>query len=1000
MRGKTFKFTLPALFMALSISTLHLNAAPPRDLDFHYGKGVSLYEKEKYTAAANEFRKAAGYAGPDDGTQLMHIDYYIALCASELKADNAEETLEGFLRTYPNSIYTNDIRFALAGTLLEKKDFRGAYELFLAISPYELGRARLDEYNFKTGYAAYMIGDVDKAYTYFSNCTSDQRYLPHATYYTAYIDYTRGNLTAAKRGFQSIAGNQAYAPLVPFYLLQIEFSEQNYPYVVEHGAPLMAQATTARKAEIARIVSEAHFHLKDYGKALSYITEYEKLGGTMGPEERYMSGYCNYAAGNYAKAIEQLSTVAGTENELGQNASYHLGDAYLRTGDKMRALRAFAQASGGAYNRAIREDALFNYGKLQYELGGGAFNEAITILNSFVTEFPNSSRIGEAREFLLAAYFNSRNYEAAYEAIKLVKNPDNNLKTALQKITYFRALDYFEEGNYDKALEFFRISDANQFNPKYTALTKFWTAETYMRKGEYDAAVPLLRSYIQLSPATEREHKVALYDLGYCSFNGQKWSEADSWFSKFLTAYPTHDALRADALNRTGDIRMAQREYSKAIDQYDQAIQYGINPHADYARYHRAVMLGLANQGDKKVEALRAIIAAREGDFVDDAMFELGRTYVQRDRFSDGAAVLKRLVAEYPASPHYLSALSELGLTYQNLGNDNEALTYYKMVVEKFPNSPQSKDAMLGIRNIYVDRNDIDAYAAFARQSGVETNVDVVERDSLSFAAADRIYQAGTYAKALPLMKTYLQQYPRGAYRVDALYAVADCSLHAGDRPAALAAFLEAGAMPLSRYKGPALQQAAKIQMENKDYTAAAKTYKELASTTAQPQLAVEALTGYIRAMSAAGDPKMIETAAGEVLESPFTTPELAREATFAKAQALHAQKRDAEALPLYRKVAESMRTRDGSEAQYRIISILHEEGKDKEAEAAVFAFAEQNTSYQYWMGKSFLILGDIYTKQNDAFQAKATFQSIIDGYADKTDGVVAEAQEKIKNLK
>lgn len=38
--------------------------------------------------------------------------------------------------------------------------------------------------------------------------------------------------------------------------------------------------------------------------------------------------------------------------------------------------------------------------------------------------------------------------------------------------------------------------------------------------------------------------------------------------------------------------------------------------------------------------------------------------------------------------------------------------------------------------------------------------------------------------------------------------------------------------------------------------------------------------------------------------------------------------------------------------------------------------------------------------QQNDAFQEKATYQSIVDGYTDKTDGVVEEARRKMNELK
>ncbi len=48
----------------------------------------------------------------------------------------------------------------------------------------------------------------------------------------------------------------------------------------------------------------------------------------------------------------------------------------------------------------IAEDALFNYGKLQYELGGGVFNEAINVLGRYLERYPDSPRADEARELL------------------------------------------------------------------------------------------------------------------------------------------------------------------------------------------------------------------------------------------------------------------------------------------------------------------------------------------------------------------------------------------------------------------------------------------------------------------------------------------------------------------------------------------------------------------------------------------------------------------------
>jgi TolA-binding protein len=52
-----------------------------------------------------------------------------------------------------------------------------------------------------------------------------------------------------------------------------------------------------------------------------------------------------------------------------------------------------------------------------------------------------------------------------------------------------------------------------------------------------------------------------------------------------------------------------------------------------------------------------------------------------------------------------------------------------------------------------------------------------------------------------------------------------------------------------------------------------------------------------------------------------------------------------------------------------------------------------------YWQAKVYLLLGDILVKQQNTFQARATYQSIVDGYTPKDDGIVDEAKSRIAAL-
>jgi TolA-binding protein len=105
-------------------------------------------------------------------------------------------------------------------------------------------------------------------------------------------------------------------------------------------------------------------------------------------------------------------------------------------------------------------------------------------------------------------------------------------------------------------------------------------------------------------------------------------------------------------------------------------------------------------------------------------------------------------------------------------------------------------------------------------------------------------------------------------------------------------------------------------------------------------------------------------------------------------------------AAELYRRLSADTRTVEGAESAFRVIEYLYETGDLNAARDAVFAFSDQGTPHAYWLGEAFLVLGDVYAKEGDTFQARATYQSIVDGYRPADDGVVAAARGRIAELR
>ena len=964
-----------------------------------FERGRELYALGRWADAEEEFAAACRAVPPLSDGQRVEADYYLSMCAAELKEPGAEARLADFLKRHPESIHANAAGFALASMYSTAGRYDEALQAFGKVDYGSLSPRHRQQYDIRMGYIRFRQGDYDEALRYFRRIPSPSEYEQHALYYIAYIAYVRGDYATAKAGFAQLMRSDAYGALAPFYLLQIAFNEGDYRHVVETGAPLVERAAGERRTELERVVAESWFHLGDYVRSEESMNAYRRDGGRMDRNENYVLGYSLYRQARYEEARGFLQQVCGADDALTQNASYHLADCYLRSGDKQRAMQSFAMAANDAYDAAIAEDALFNYGKLQYELGGGLFNEAIHVLDRYIAQYPASERVPQARELLIAAYYNSRNYDAAYTAIKQYPSPDGDLKAALQKIAYFRGLEAYSRGDLAAAERSLAESAAVNVSPKYGALARFWLGEIAFARGDYAGAEGHYREYLKRAPRSEAEYAMAYYNLGYCHFDRGDMSNAYAAFARFDQLYAASDSYKADALNREADARYALRQFPAALETYAKASAVGtVERH--YADYRQAVTLGVLDRQSEKIDALRRIVAADRGDYVDDATYELGRTYIASERYADGAKVLSRFVEEYPHSPFYTSALADLGLAYLNMGRKEESRRCYERVVEAAPGSAAARDALQGIREIYVADGDVDGYFAYAERAGVECDTGVVARDSLSFAAARKIYLSGDGEAAAKSLKSYLRNYPKGYYTDDALFYLSDCQIKAGRHSEAVETLTALTARPAGQYTVAALGSLARLTSEAGRYDEAAKAYRALYDVAPDAEERAAAATGYLRSVGAGGDEAAMLRAAQEVETFADAGAATLREARFMRATILRRTGRADEALPLYRDLSQEVRTAEGAESAYRVIEAALAAGDAAGAEQLIFDFARKNSPRAYWVAKAYLALGDIYASRDDGFQARATYQSIVDGYSPADDGIVDEAKARIEKLK
>lgn len=989
------------LLLALSLLTAGTfgAAAQAPSIDDAIKRGISLYNFGHWAEARTELRGAREQlSSVKDRLRVEQIEYYLALCDLELHAVDAESRMRRFLELYNGSSYSNEMQFSLAAYYCMEDDWQHAEEELSKVNYERLNPKYKDQYDLRMGYMAFMKGDYEKAETYFSRIITSSEYADHALYYRSYMAYSRGDFETARNGFNSLQASPIYRNLMPFYLMQIDFKSGDYRSVVDKGEALLASTTSEQAKQINRILSESWFQLGNYEKAINHMNAYRDAGGEIGRVENYILGYSLYRREYYSVAETHLRLACGADDMLTQNASYNLADCYLRAGDKENALRSFAMAASSAYDAEIMEDALFNYGKLQYELGGGVFNEAINILSRYVELYPTSPRANEARRLLIAAYYNSHNYAAAYEAIKNFPNPDADALQALQKIAYFNGLESYTAGELAEAESSLQESLDVGLNAKYNALASFWLGEIAYSEGDTAEALEHYRDYMSRAPRSGNEYAMAQYNIGYCHFNDDNYSAAGDAFDKFLSLYRQRDSYRADAMNRKGDVHYASREFSEAIKCYDAAATLGTQERY-YSQYQRAVTLGAQNNVSGKIESLQRIVQQDRGDYVDAATYELGRTYIGDAQYEAGVKVLERFIGQYPNSRYRTQALSDLGLAYMNLGERDKALEYYDMVVKSAPQSAQSKSAMQGIREIYIAKGEVDAYFDYAQKSGVEGNISEMSRDSLSYTAAQKLYLDNKTTEAAASFTSYLSNYPKGYYRNDALFYLSDCHIRDGRNDEAIKSLAELASQGHTQYSERVLDRLSSMYYEAGDFEKAAGTFRSLYNEASTSSAKINAASGYVASTLKYADDNGIMAMADDVASMAEVNETARRKAQFAKAQVLQRQGKSDDAMAIFEKLSTETKSAEGAESRYRMIEAQYAAKNYDRAEKMVYEFSDSNTPQNYWLAKAFILLGDIYMSRGDSFQARATYQSVVDGYSPADDGIVEEAKSKIAKI-
>jgi len=961
---------------------------------------IELFNSENYGAALFEFQKLNDLADPAS-VYAEEADYFIRVCNLEMGNSNGRMMLETFIAKNPESPRINNAYFRLGNADFNQKHYTKALSAFKKVDRYGLSGKELDEFCFKSGFCNLEAGHKDIARVFFAELKEKPGDFSDASkYYWAHINYLDGKYDIALHEFERIEKSAQYSTVIPFYKAQIYFAQEKYDMVVKIGPPLMSSASEERKIELSKVIGVSHYQLKNYTDAIPYIKIYLR-GKDISALQYYVAGYCFARAGETDKGIQYLEKSVKGNDALAQNAYYELADLYVKNGDKQRARMAFQNASNLDFDPKIKEDALFQYAKITYELNYTPFNEAIKAFDRYITEYPNSDKNGAAYDYLGKVFMTTRNYKDALVSLEKIKVKNSSIKKAYQRVTYNRGIEVYRDLNFQEAIQLFNksLSIGDQSN-EVRALVYYWRGDANFRLGNSDEAVADYKKFQSIPGATKlKEYPISNYNIGYTLFNKGQYEASIPWFEKYTEGKVNKSLpLYTDAYNRLGDCYFIASKFAEAIGYYQKAFESGSSD-SDYALFQKAFCHGILNDNSLKISELNQLQSQYpQSSYIDDALFETGKSWERLQDNNKAMETYQSLISKFPTTPYKPKALVQLGLLAYN-GNDfNASTAYYKQVAENYPNSPEAKGALAGIKNNYVENNKVDEYISYAKKLGHSSTPSQNEQDSLTYYAAEKLYMAKD-PRATDELRKYLENFPAGNFALNVHFYKAESEL-AGNKPEdALLGYDYILAQPDNIFTENSLLRGSELAYKSGDFQKALGYYQRLESVSSNSNNNLLSLAGRLRCYYELKDFDAVSKIGWKIRSMDKVPPELDREASFKSAKAYIELNDPSKALPLWRKLSADPKSLEGAEAKFRVCEYYYSENKLKEAENEVNDFIEKSTPHQYWLGKSFLLLAHVYEKQNDLFQATNTLKSIIDNYEQKGDGIVDEATQYLQIL-
>lgn len=955
---------------------------------------LDIYESGMFSRSQHVFNIMA------ESEESAGHEGYSVLCDVMMRVPGYVTSMEDFIERNPQSVIVPQMKWQYALNLFDAHDYMSAGKVMSEISQKDLYKDQRHEFLFRKAYCDLENNDLSSALDGFTKVEKmpQSDYTLPARYAIGYINYLMRDFKEASAWFEKTMKDSRFRGMSCYYLMESRFMLGDLEYVTTQGDAMYQAVPADRKHQLARIVSEAWMILGDAEKAREYLEmSFEDGGRPNSRTDHFFKGSVLYASADYKGAVDAFTAMGELKDSIGQVAGYHLAYSYIQTKNKVAAMDAFRTAASLPYDKAIAEDAYFNWAKLAFDL-----NDDTSVFKDYLTEYSDLERGDRINSYIAVAALHERDYEGAIEAYDQIDDLDDDMRNNYMKANYLRANQLISNGSYRKAIPCLKVAAYySEKNSRFNQLSRFWLAESMYRNDQYKEAREIFVELYNVSALNAREEASLIpYNIAYCYFKESDYKSAMKWFDEYLGEPEVR--YRKEALERRADCYFIAKDYKAAAAAYDLVLDSYFDVNDIYPYYQCAIANGLDRKQDKKISLLSNVLEASPSSrFYPEALFELGRTYAVQEDDDNAFKCFNRIAQVVKDSTFVAKAYIEMGTLSRNQSQFNDALRYYKAVVEHMPLSGYAEDALAAIESIYQTRNQPEEYLEYIERIGKGAVKTPDEKEDMIFNSAEQIFLSENYEKALVSLQSYLDKYPDGRHGYKAYFYMAESYKVLGKSDQACDSYRRVIESGSGSFVELSMLNFANLSYKMERWDDAFGGYQSLYASALLENNKFLALSGMMRSAYKGHKWSDAISNAALVSEDSRSDASLVTEADYIKAKSYLATSRRDEAFAILERLSENLADIYGAEAAYMVIQDRYDRGLFEDVENKVYAFSDSGSEHVYWLAKSFIVLGDSFAERGEYEQAKATFESVRDGYEPdgKNDDVIDNVNMRLKRL-